>query len=211
MIRLVIADDHAVVRQGISRVIALDDGITLVAEAKDGEHLLALLALHTVDVVVTDLNMPGVSGADLIKLLKTRYPAVAVVVFSMHNESQIAAQAIKAGASGYLSKDSEPDILLGAVHRCAKGGNFVSSDIASDLLFNNSHANDIPLHERLSEREFEIFMLLAKGMYINEIGNQLHISAKTVSTHKSRLMQKLCIDSVSELVRYALRYELISL
>lgn len=211
MIRLVIADDHAVVRQGISRVIALDDGIDLIDEVKDGASLLALLDTTAVDVVVTDMNMPGLSGVELIRTLKARFPSLAIVVFSMHNESQIASQAIKAGASGYLTKDSEPDVLLGAIHRCASGGNYVSADMASELLFNYANAQDTSPHEKLSEREFEIFLLLAKGMGVNEIGNQLHISAKTVSTHKSRLMQKMSMDSVSDLVRYALRHELISL
>lgn len=211
MIRLLIADDHAVVRQGLSRVVALAADMDLVAEAKDGWDMLEQLAHKSVDLVLTDMNMPGSSGVELIKTIKARYPALPIMVFSMHNESQIASQAIKAGACGYLTKDSEPEILLDAIRRCASGGHFISADIASDLLFKHVATNDEPPHHKLSEREMQIFLLLVKGIGINEIGEQLYISAKTVSTHKFRLMQKMSLESISELVRYALRYELITL
>src|SRR5690606_7280094 len=142
MIRLLIADDHAVVRQGLSRVVALAADMDLVAEAKDGWDMLEQLAHKSVDLVLTDMNMPGSSGVELIKTIKARYPALPIMVFSMHNESQIASQAIKAGACGYLTKDSEPEILLDAIRRCASGGHFISADIASDLLFKHVATND---------------------------------------------------------------------
>lgn len=209
MIRLLIADDHAVVRQGLSRVVAIARDIDLVAEAKDGDDLLQQLAKGGIDLVLTDMNMPGLSGIELIKSIKQRFPALPVLVFSMHSESQIASQAIKAGACGYLTKDSEPDVLLTAIRRCAQGGHYISADLASDLLFNQTANTDIPPHCKLSEREMQIFLLLATGHGVNEIGEKLYISAKTVSTHKFRLMQKLSLDSLSDLIRYALRYELI--
>lgn len=209
MIRLLIADDHAVVRQGLSRVVAIARDIDLAAEAKDGDDLLQQLAKGSVDLVLTDMNMPGLSGTELIKTIKQRFPLLPVLVFSMHSESQIASQAIKAGARGYITKDSEPEILLTAIRRCAQGGHYISADLASDLLFNQSADADILPHSKLSEREMQIFLLLATGKGVNEIGEQLHISAKTVSTHKFRLMQKMSLDSLSDLIRYALRYELI--
>lgn len=208
MIRLLIADDHAVVRQGLSRVVAIATDIDLVAEAKDGDDVLRQLAKGGVDLLLTDMNMPGPSGIELIKSVKSQYPALPILVFSMHGESQIAHHAIKAGACGYLTKDSEPEVLLTAIRRCAQGGHYISADLASDLLFNHAKT-DIPPHCKLSEREMQIFLLLARGKSVNEIGEQLHISAKTVSTHKFRLMQKLSLDSLSELIRYGLRYELI--
>jgi DNA-binding NarL/FixJ family response regulator len=209
MIRLLIADDHAVVRQGLSRVVTLAPDIDLVAEAKDGDDLLQQLPKAGVDLVLTDMNMPGLSGTELIKTIRKRFPSLPVLVFSMHSESQIASQAIKAGAQGYITKDSEPEILLAAIRRCAKGNHYISADVASDLLFNQTADADAAPHSKLSEREMQIFLLLAAGKSINEIGDQLHISAKTVSTHKFRLMQKLSLDSLSELIRYALRYQLI--
>ncbi len=209
MIRLLIADDHAVVRQGLSRVVAIAADIDLAAEAKDGDELLQQLSKGGIDLVLTDMNMPGLSGIDLIKSIKSLYPRVPVLVFSMHSESQIANQAIKAGANGYLTKDSEPEELLTAIRRCATGGHYISADLASDLLFNQAAHVEVLPHSKLSEREMQIFLLLVKGRGVNEIGEQLHISAKTVSTHKFRLMQKLSMDSLSELIRYALRYGLI--
>ncbi len=209
MIRLLIADDHAVVRQGLSRVVAIAPDIELVAEAKDGNELLQHLGDDQIDLVLTDMNMPGLSGTELIKTIRKRFPALPVLVFSMHSESQIARQAIKMGARGYITKDSEPEILLAAIRRCAQGSHYVSADVASDLLFNPSTDADAAPHKKLSERELQIFLMLAAGKSVNEIGDQLHISAKTVSTHKFRLMKKLSLDSLSDLIRYALRHELI--
>jgi DNA-binding NarL/FixJ family response regulator len=210
MIRIAIADDHAVVREGLSRVVAIVPDFNLLIQAKNGHELLQQLETQDVDLVLTDINMPGVSGIELIKALKDRFPALAVVVFSMHSESQIASQAIKAGASGYLTKDTEPEILLSAIRRCAGGGHFISTELASALLFADVSGQESLPHRRLSEREMEIFLLLANGIGINDIGERLHISAKTVSTHKSRLMQKMSLDSMSELVRYALRHDFIT-
>lgn len=207
MIRLLIADDHAVVRQGLSRVVAIAPDIELIAEAKDGNELLQHLGNDNIDLVLTDMNMPGLSGTELIKTIRKRFPALPILVFSMHSESQIASQAIKMGAQGYITKDSEPEILLAAIRRCAQGNHYISGDVASDLLFNQ--AADTAPHKKLSEREMQIFLLLAAGKSANEIAEQLHISAKTVSTHKFRLMQKLALDSLSDLIRYALRYQLI--
>jgi DNA-binding NarL/FixJ family response regulator len=208
MIRLLIADDHAVVRQGLSRVVTIAADIEVVAEAKDGDELLQHLNKGRVDLVLTDMNMPGLSGTELIKTIRSRFPTLPILVFSMHSESQIASQALKMGAQGYITKDSEPEILLTAIRRCAQGSHYVSADVASDLLFNQTGKDAAP-HQKLSDREMQIFLLLAAGKSVNEIGEQLHISAKTVSTHKFRLMQKLALDSLSDLIRYALRYQLI--
>lgn len=212
MIRLLIADDHAVVRQGVGRVVAITADIELVAEAKNGDDALQLIGRGCVDLVLTDMNMPGLSGIELITTIKSSFPTLPVLVFSMHSESQIANQVIKAGANGYLTKDSEPEELLTAIRRCAQGGHYISADLASELLFNQTASVEVLLpHRTLSEREMQIFLLLASGNGINEIGEQLHISPKTVSTHKFRLMQKLSLESLSELVRYALRHQFIEL
>jgi chemotaxis response regulator CheB len=166
MIRLLIADDHAVVRQGLSRVVAIAEDMELVAEAKDGDELLRHLAKGDVEMVLTDMNMPGLGGTELIKAIRNRYPRLPVLVFSMHSESQIASQAIKAGAQGYITKDSEPEILLAAIRRCAQGNHYISADLASDLLFNQSRGDEEAPHSKLSEREMQIFLLLAAGKHM---------------------------------------------
>src|SRR5690606_12064338 len=184
MIRLLIADDHAVVRQGLSRVVAIARDIDLAAEAKDGDDLLQQLAKGGIDLVLTDMNMPGLSGTELIKAIRHQFSVLPILVFSMHSECQIASQAIKAGAQGYITKDSEPEVLLAAIRRCAQGSHYISADVASDLIFNQATDSEVALHSKLSEREMQIFLLLVTGKSVSEIGEQLHISAKTVSTHK---------------------------
>ncbi|MDT8398775.1 MAG: response regulator transcription factor [Pseudomonadales bacterium] len=209
MINILIADDHAIVRQGLSRVISLAEDIKVRAEAADGWELLERLRKGGIDLVLTDMSMPGPSGVELIKRIRARSARLPVLILSMHSESQIAARAIKAGASGYLTKDSDPAMLLAAIRECAGGGHYIEPRIASLLVFNNGASAGGEEHKLLTEREFQIFLLLAKGRGVNEIAGELGISAKTVSTHKFRLMQKMNLDSLSELVRYAIRQGLI--
>jgi DNA-binding NarL/FixJ family response regulator len=210
MIRILIADDHTIVRQGVSRVISLSADLQLADEAKDADELLAKLETLQVDLVLTDMSMPGPGGVELIRQIKQRYPALPILVMSMHSERQIAAEAIKAGASGYLTKDCEPEILLQAIRRCAGGGHYISAELASLLLFGSAHHNSTALpHQELSERELQIFLLLAAGKTVSDIAKELFISSKTVSTHKHRLMQKMSVESLSELIRYALKHGLL--
>jgi DNA-binding NarL/FixJ family response regulator len=210
MIRILIADDHTIVRQGVSRVISSSADLQLAGEAKDAEELLTKLQQLPVDLILTDMSMPGPGGVELIRLLKQQYPNLPVLVMSMHSERQIAAQAIKAGASGYLTKDCEPETLLQAIRLCAGGNHYISSELASLLLFGaDDHDNTSLPHQELSERELQIFLLLANGKTVTDIAKELFISSKTVSTHKHRLMQKLSVDSLSELIRYALKHSLL--
>lgn len=209
MIRIIIADDHTIVRQGVSRVLSLSADLQLTDEAKNADELLEKLKNVQVDLVLTDMSMPGPGGVELIQLIKQRYPALPVLVMSMHSEKQIAAQAIKAGASGYLTKDCEPEILLEAIRRCANGKHYISADMASLLLFGAEEENTVLPHQSLSSRELQIFLLLAAGKTVTDIAKELFISSKTVSTHKHRLMQKMSVDSLSELIRYALKNRLL--
>jgi DNA-binding NarL/FixJ family response regulator len=209
MIRVLIADDHAIVREGLCRVIALAPDIEVAGEAKDGREVLEWMRAGGIDLLLTDMSMPYLQGAELIKRVRAEKAHLPILVLSMHGESQVAARAIKAGATGYLTKDSDPEMLLDAIRRCAAGRHFIEPELASRLVFGGDRGSGADAHTRLSDREFQIFLLLAQGASVNEIGERMHISPKTVSTHKFRLMQKMSFESLSELVRYALRHGLI--
>lgn len=208
-IRILIADDHAIVRHGLCRLIALTSDIELAGEARDGWEVVDKVRAGGFDLLVTDMSMPGPNGPELVKRVRAENAVLPILVLSMHGESQIAARAIKAGATGYLTKDSDPDMLLDAIRRCAAGRHFIEPELASRLVFESERSSGADLHARLSDREFQIFLLLAQGLGVNEIAEKMHISPKTVSTHKFRLMQKMAFESLSELVRYALRHRLI--
>jgi two-component system, NarL family, invasion response regulator UvrY len=204
MTRVLIADDHSIVRDGLKRILAATADLKVVGEAADGDQALALVRANDYDVVMLDMSMPGLSGIDLIKRLKLERPKLRILVLSMHGESQYAARVLKAGASGYLSKDSAAEALLGALRKIAAGGVHISDDAAASLL----QAGGKPAHEALSDREFDVLRLLVEGLGPTEIGERLHLSVKTVSTHKTRILEKLGLKSTAELVRYALEHRL---
>ncbi|MFP8968086.1 response regulator [Pokkaliibacter sp. CJK22405] len=210
MIRLVIADDHSIVREGLQHLLSHYEEFRLVAEAENGQALLSLLDTEQPDIVLLDMMMPGLSGLALIETLHTRFPDLPVLILSMHNEPQIARRAIRAGARGYLSKDCDALTLTSAIRRLARGGRYIQSDIAESLAFHDVEQEEQPRHETLSRREFHVLCLLARGISINAIAEQLGISNKTVSTHKFRMMQKMDFNSQADVVRYALQYKLIT-
>lgn len=209
MIRVLVADDHAIVRHGLRRVLAMAEDMHFAAEAANAREVLSLIESEQFDLLITDINMPGASGLELIRQVKTLSPTLPILVLSMHNECQMVSRSIKAGANGYLTKDSEPDMILAAIRHCAQGQNYIHPELGARLLFGEQQVQDQESHKRLTEREMQIFLMLAKGASIADIGEQLYISGKTVSTHKFRIMQKMAMSSVSELVRYALRNHLI--
>lgn len=206
MIAVLLADDHAIVRSGLRQIFALVGDIQPVGEATQGAEVLALVDKVPADVLLLDLNMPGISGADLITRVKAHRPQLPILVLSMHNEAQVAARMLKAGASGYITKDCEPDILVAAIRKVAAHGRYIAPEIAEQLVFEQTGRVDQLPHERLSEREWQIFRLLTQGRGVGEIAAELHISSKTVSTHKTRLLEKLNLSSVAELVRYAIAH-----
>ncbi len=210
MIRILIADDHAVVRQGIRQLLSLGPDFSVVGEAKDGWEVIARLRAEPVDLLLTDMSMPGLGGLSLLKRVKETWPALPVLVLSMHGETQIAARALKAGASGYVTKDCEPAALLEAVHKVARGGHAISPELAEKLVFEGTAESDAAPWERLSDREYEIFLHLIKGERLSAIAEALHLSPKTVSTHKMRILHKLELDSAAALVRYAMEHGLLS-
>lgn len=203
MIKILMADDHCIVREGMKHLFALTDDISVVAEAVNGGQVLDRLRQGGFDMVLLDMSMPGVSGVNLITRICTYSPQIPILVLSMHNEPQIARRALNAGARGYLTKDSEPEILLAAVRKVAQGARFIDPVLAEQMVFETNDPEQKALHEQLSEREREILLLLAKGKSLNEIADELAISNKTVSTHKMRLMQKMNFSNNADLVRYA--------
>ena len=205
MIRVLIADDHKIVRDGLKGILAATADLQVAAEAASGDEALALVKANDYDVVMLDMSMPGLSGIDLIKRLRIERPKLRILVLSMHGEQQYAARALKAGASGYLNKDSAADMLVGTIRKIAAGGVHITEAAAATLL----QSSDKPPHEALSDREFEVLRLLAEGLGPTEIGEKLHLSVKTVSTHKTRILEKLGLGSTAELVRYALDNKLI--
>lgn len=208
MIRILIADDHAIVRQGLRLVLSLAPELELAGEAKDGWEVIQLVRTRDLNLLLLDMNMPGPNGVELIKRVREDAPQLPILVLSMHGESQIAGRAIKAGAAGYLTKDSEPETLIAAIRQVADGAHYIEPAVAARLLFDAKPDDTEQPHLALSDREYQIFLLLVQRRGVNEIGEELHLSAKTVSTHKFRLMQKLGVDNLSDLVRYALKFRL---
>ncbi len=210
MTRILIADDHAVVRQGIRQILALGADLIVAGEATDGADVIERLRTEHFDLLLTDMSMPGLSGVNLVKRVKDLWPDLPVLVLSMHSETETAARVLKAGANGYVTKDCEPAVLLDAVRRVAGGGHAISPMLAEKLVFEGRDAADAPPCQRLSDREYEIFLHLVRGERLNEIAEILHLSPKTVSTHKMRIMQKLEVRSAAELVRHAMEHGLLS-
>jgi DNA-binding NarL/FixJ family response regulator len=209
VIRLFIADDHALVRSGLKQIFAATSNFEVIGEAASGAEVLQRLGQVPCDLLLLDLNMPGISGADLIAQVKAYRSDLPILVLSMHNEPQTVTRMLKAGAKGYLTKDCEPDVLLAAIRTVAAHGNYIDPVIAAKMMFGTPTAPQSSPHLTLSERELEIFHLLIAGQNLIAIGAKLFISSKTVSTHKARLMDKLKVDSMAGLMRYALQQEML--
>lgn len=208
MIRVVIADDHTIVREGLKQLLLGAGVFEIVGEARDGHEVLKAVREIDFDVLLLDLSMPGKSGMELIKQVKSEKPRLRVLVLSMHQEHQYAVRAIKAGASGYLTKDSASTQLVSAIEKVASGGAFISAEVAEQLALGAMPQTEGPPHAALSDREYQVFRMLVSGRAVSDIADDLNLSAKTVSTHKARLMEKMGIDNQAELVRYAIRHRL---
>jgi DNA-binding NarL/FixJ family response regulator len=205
-VRIVLADDHAIVREGLKRIVGDVADFQVVGEAADGTAVMKVVRELEFDVLVLDLSMPGRSGMELIKLVKAEKPRLRILVLSMHQEMQYAVRAIKSGASGYLTKESAPGQLEQAIRKISTGGAYISAEVAEQLALGAmpGGAGGLP-HESLSDREFEVFRMLVAGEGVSDIAHKLNLSVKTVSTHKSNLMQKLGLSNQTELVRYAIK------
>lgn len=208
MIRIVMADDHAIVREGLKRIVSSIEGMEIIGEAGNGTEVMQRVRELAFDVLVLDLSMPGRSGMELIKLIRAEKPQLRILVLSMHQELQYAVRAIKNGASGYLTKESAPAQLEQAIRKVASGGAFISAEVAEQLALGAMPGSQVVPHESLSNREFEVLQLLVAGVSLTDIGTRLNLSVKTVSTHKTNLMQKMGLQNQSELIRYAIKHGL---
>ena len=208
MIRIVMADDHAIVREGLKRIVSELPDIQLVGEAADGTQVLKCVRELEFDLLVLDLSMPGRSGMELIRQIRSEKPRLRMLVLSMHQEQQYAVRAIRSGANGYLNKESATDQLAQAIRKIAGGGAYVTPEVAEQLAMSAMpDALTLP-HQSLSDREFDVFRQLVAGVSVTDIATALNLSVKTISTHKSNLMQKMGLNNPSELVRYALQHGL---
>lgn len=208
MHRILLVDDHVVVRRGVRAILEDNFADVVVAEAGNGTEALAALA-ETFDAVVLDLSMPGRSGFDLLHEIKHRHPKLPVLIMSLHGEEQFAVRALRAGASGYLTKSAAPEQLVTAIMKVIRGGRYVSETLAERLAADVGGAAPESPHERLSDREFDVMRGIASGSSVSEIAAQMHLSVKTVSTYRTRLLEKMGMSNNAELTRYALEHDLV--
>ena len=208
MIKILIADDHLIVREGIKRIIDDSADMNVVAEASSGLEALELVWKNKYDLILLDISMPGQNGLQTLKEIKKHDKDLPVLMLSMHAEQQYAMRAIKAGASGYLTKDSASTQLVKAIRKINDGRKYISQEVAELLATDLFHEQDKDPHEYLSDREFEILKLIAKGRSQKDIGNDLSISHKTVSTYRTRILDKLNLRTTSDLIHYAIDYKL---
>lgn len=209
MIRVLLADDHAVVRQGLRQILTEIPEVGAVGEAATGEDALMQVRAEQWDVLVLDMSMPGRGGLDVLKDVRRERPQTKVLVLSMHPEDQFAVRMLKAGASGYLTKDTAPDELVAAIRKLLTGGKYISSTLAEKLAFDMDRDTDKPLHEALSDREFQVLRMMAAGRTVQQIAEELMLSAKTISTYRARILEKLNLKSNAEMIHYAIQNRLI--
>lgn len=208
MIRVFLADDHAIVRAGLRELLSATGDIEIAGEATNGHEALAAVRQGGFDVLVLDMSMPGRSGIELIKLVKSERPTLRVLVLTMHSEQQYAVRAVRAGASGYLTKETAADELVAAIRRIAGGGAYVTPETAERLVLDAGADSHEEPHRRLSDREFEVFRKIVAGCSVTDIATELKLSVKTISTHKARILEKMRLSSQAELVRYAVEHGL---
>ncbi len=209
MIRVLVADDHAILRRGIRQILAEIPAIEAVDEATNGQEVLSKVGRSHYDLVLLDISMPGRSGLDVLKQLKTQKPRLPVLILSMHPEEQYAVRALKAGASGYLAKESAPDELIAAVQKILQGGKYVTESLAERFVSELANPAGKAPHETLSDREYEIMCMIASGKTVSEIGGELALSVKTVSTYRARILSKMGMKNNADIMRYAVENALL--
>jgi two-component system invasion response regulator UvrY len=209
MKRIIIADDHEIVRAGLKQIIADDPDLLVEGEASDGQELLEKLRKKKFDLVLLDMKMPGRSGLEILKQLKIEHPSLPVLVLSMHSEEQYAVRTIKAGASGYITKETAPDKLLEAIRRVCGGGKYISQSLAEKLADSISDSQSKPPHEYLTDREFQVMSMIASGKTISDIARELFLSVKTISTYRQRILEKMSMKNNAELTHYVISNNLL--
>jgi DNA-binding NarL/FixJ family response regulator len=209
MIKVCVVDDHAVVREGLKRIIADNPGMAVTAEAGDGPEAMKVIRSEPCDVVVLDITMPNKSGLDVLKEIHSETPRLPILVLSMHSEDQYAVRVLRAGAAGYLTKESAPARLVQAIRKVVRGGKYVSPTLAEKLVYDlNSNSAKAP-HEILSDREYQVLCMIASGKTVTMIAAELGLSVKTVSTYRVRILEKLAMKNNAELTRYAIKEGLV--
>jgi DNA-binding NarL/FixJ family response regulator len=204
MIRILLADDHAIVREGLKEILEENHDMKVVAEVSNGAAALRWIHANECDVVLLDISMPGKSGIDVFKQIRDEKPKLAVLILSIYPEDQYAVRLIKSGAAGYLTKESAPEVVVDAVRRVAGGKKYISATVAEMLAYELGSNSDLPAHKALTDREYQIFMLLSKAKTVSEIADILVLSVKTVSTHRSRILAKMRLHNNAELMHYAI-------
>jgi DNA-binding NarL/FixJ family response regulator len=209
MIRIVLADDHTIVREGLKQLLSAASGLAVIGEAQNGQEVLQRVRELDFEVLLLDMSMPGKSGTELIKQIHAEKPKLRILVLSMHEEQQYAVRAIKAGAAGYLTKESASAQLVSAIRKVAGGGAFITSGVAEQFALGAMPDASGPLHGSLSDREFQVFRAIVAGKSVSAIAGELNLSVKTVSTHKARMLEKMNMGNTADLVRYAIKHRLV--
>ena len=209
MIKLIIADDHPIVREGLKQIIAESPHFTVSDEAGDGPELLDKVRKEDFDVIILDLKMPGMDGLDVLKQLKIEKPRIPVIILTVHPEAQYALRILRAGASGYLTKESVSDELITAIRKVHRGGKYISPSLAEKIAFALDTDSEKILHETLSDREYQVMYMIASGKTVTEIAEELNLSVKTISTYRARILEKMNMKTNAELTRYAFQNNLI--
>ncbi|TKJ30852.1 DNA-binding response regulator [bacterium (candidate division B38) B3_B38] len=209
MIKILIADNHPIVRQGLKQILRKTCDMVVADEASNGQEVLDKVWKNDYDVILLDISMPGRSGLDVLKQLKSQKPELPILVLTMHPEEQYAVRVLRAGASGYLTKESAPNELIKAIRKVSQGRKYVSSSLAEKLAFGLEIYSERPLHETLSDREYEVMRMIASGKRVKEIAEELFLSIKTISTYRSRILEKMKMKSNAELMHYAIQNKLV--
>ena len=209
MIKVCVVDDHAVVREGLKRIISENPGMAVTIEAGDGNEALKVIQEQTCDVVLLDITMPNKNGMEVLKELRAQLPRLPVLVLSMHAEDQYAVRVLRAGAAGYLTKESAPERLVQAIRQVVRGGKYVSAAVAERLVYQLDSDTSKAPHENLSDREYQVMCLIASGKTVTEVAAELSLSVKTVSTYRVRILEKLNMKNNAEVARYAIKEGLV--
>ena len=209
MIKILIADDHGIIRKGIKQILSRTSDIEVTAEASTGQEALEKIWTIHFDLVILDISLPGRNGLEILKQIRSQKPKLPVLILSMYPEEQYAVRVLRAGASGYLTKESDKNELVEAIRRIAEGKKYITPSLAEKLASELEPSNDKALHERLSDREYHILCLIAKGKSSNEFAEELALSVKTVSTHRARVLEKMGMKSNAELTYYAVQSKLV--
>jgi two-component system invasion response regulator UvrY len=209
MIRILIADDHTIVREGLKQILAETPDMVVADEARNGQEVLTKVENNQYDVVLLDISMPGRSGIDILKQLKGEHPKLPILILSMYSEEQYAMRALRAGASGYMTKESAPDELIVAIRKVSQGRKYVSPSLAEKLAISLEVGEEKPPHELLSDREYQVMCMIASGKTIKEIADELSLSVKTISTYRSRILEKLGLKTNAAITHYAVQNKLV--